>query len=151
PQGNWTQTWTYSSPADCLTCHNPDARGVLGVKTASLNKHWLYPSGVSDNQLRTWNHLDIFSEPLNDTAIATMPAHAALEDASKTAEHRLRSYWDINCANCHGVQGIASLWDGRFETPLNQQGVVNGAVAGQRDYLADYGLTDPRIVAPGNK
>lgn len=151
PQGNWTQTWTYPSPADCLTCHNPDAKGVLGVKTASLNKHWLYPSGVSDNQLRTWNHLGIFSEPLNDAAIATMPAHAALEDASKTAEHRLRSYWDINCANCHGVQGIASLWDARFETPLNLQGVVNGAVAEQRDYLADYGLSDPRIVTPGNK
>ena len=150
-EGSWTQTWSYPGPADCLTCHNPDAKGVLGVKTASLNKSWQYPSGVIDNQLRTLSHLGLFSTPLNEGAISTMPMHAALQDQTKTPEHRLRSYWDINCANCHGVQGIASLWDGRFETPLGQQGVVNGAVAGQRDYLADYGLSDPRIVAPSNK
>lgn len=150
-EGDWIQTWNYPSPADCLTCHNPEAKGVLGVKTASLNKSWTYPSGVTDNQLRTWIGLGIFDTEIDEHMIEAMPAHAALTDSSKTREHRLRSYWDINCSNCHGPQGIASLWDGRYETPLAQQGVINGALAGQRDYFAHYGLTAAKVVDPGNK
>lgn len=157
PQGNWTQTWTYPGPDDCLTCHNAEAKGVLGVKTASLNKDWLYPprwpnrNSIIENQLRAWNRLGIFSQRLDDNAIDDLPAHAALDDQSQPLELRLRSYWDINCANCHGIQGIASLWDARFETPLESQGIINGAVAGHQNYLEIYGLSDPRIVSPGNK
>ncbi len=150
PGGDWTQTWTYPSPNDCLTCHNEDAKGVLGPKTAALNKEWLYPSGVTTNQLATWNHLGLFDQALDEGALSTLPAHAHIGDATKTLEHRVRSYWDSNCAQCHGPQGIAANWDARFETPLAEQGVVLGAVAEHRDYLADYGLANPFVVDPGN-
>lgn len=149
-EGDRVQTWTYPGPTDCITCHNAEAKGVLGVKTAALNKPWTYPSGVTDNQLRTLINLGLFANPPEESALAALPAHAALDDSEATQEHRLRSYWDTNCGNCHGPQGIASLWDARFETPLVNQGIINGPLAGQRDYLADYGLADPKVVDPGN-
>lgn len=151
PTGDWVQTWTYPSPTDCLICHNQDATGVLGPKTASLNKDFLYPSGVSDNQLRTWNHLNLFSTTLDEAEVSTYPAHANINDSSASLEHRVRSYWDSNCSSCHGPQGIASLWDARYDVPLDNQGIINGPLANQRDYLADYGLAAPFVVAPSNQ
>jgi hypothetical protein len=38
----------------------------------------------------------------------------------------------------------------RYETALADQGVINGALANQRDYFADYGLSDAKVVDPGN-
>lgn len=150
-EGVWTQTWTYPSPRDCQTCHNPEAEGVLGVKAATINFDWIYPNGSTQNQLFAWNDIGLFSTDVQSQLTTTLPTHAALDDSGATAEHRLRSYWDVNCANCHGPQGIASLWDARFETPLVEQGIVQGELAGQRDYLALYGLEDPKVVDPGNK
>ena len=151
PEGQWTQTWTYPSPADCMTCHNQEAQGVLGVKTAAINKELTYPSGVTENQLHAWNNIGLFSASIEAQITEDLPTHAALDDTEATLEHRLRSYWDSNCAQCHGPQGIASLWDARFEIPLAEQGIVNGELAGQRDYHADYGLADPKVIDPGNK
>ncbi|MCS5594367.1 MAG: ThuA domain-containing protein [Porticoccaceae bacterium] len=148
--GDWVQTWNYPSPTDCLSCHNDDAKAVLGLKTAALNGNYQYQSNITANQLVTFNHLGIFASPLNALDIAGYPAHAAIDDNSTTLEHRVRSYWDINCGSCHGPQGIASLWDARYETPLAYQGVVRGPLSNQRDYLADYGLSDPYVVDPGN-
>ncbi len=151
PEGPWTQTWTYPSPEDCITCHNEDTGGVLGPKTASLNTISLYPSGHTDNQLRTWNHLNLFEPALDTNSLASLPAHAALDDATASLELRIASYWDINCGNCHGPQGIAADWDARFETPLAQRGVIWGdLVAEKRDYLVDYGLPMPYVIEPGN-
>jgi uncharacterized repeat protein (TIGR03806 family) len=148
--GMTTQTWTYPSPEDCLNCHNAEAKGILGVKTAALNGDFLFPSGSTNNQLETWNNLNIFAQPIEPAAIPNYPAHANISDTSKTLEHRIRSYWDINCASCHGPQGIASQWDARYETALSNQGVIHGELANQRDYLADYGLTSPYVVEPKN-
>jgi uncharacterized repeat protein (TIGR03806 family) len=148
--GAQTQTWVYPSPGDCLSCHNQEAKGVLGVKTAALNSDYVFPSGLAHNQLATWNNLNLFAEPLDNNAISNYPAHANIGDSSKTLEHRVRSYWDINCASCHGPQGIAALWDARYATALTEQGVIYGDLANQRDYLADYGLTTPYVVEPKN-
>ena len=62
----------------------------------------------------------------------------------------MRSYWDVNCSHCHGAQGIASLWDARFSTPLENQGIIMGPLANQRDYFADYDLLEPFVIDPQN-
>lgn len=147
--GSDTQTWVYPTQ-DCLGCHNVEAKGVLGVKTASINSDFTYPSGLSANQLSTLDNLNIFSEALDPMAMLSFPAHANISDESKTLEHRVRSYWDINCASCHGPQGIAAVWDARYSTPLADQGVIRGDLANQRDYLVDYGLSAPFVVDPKN-
>ncbi|MDO3384904.1 ThuA domain-containing protein [Gilvimarinus sp. SDUM040013] len=148
--GERQQTWTYPGPEDCLACHNIDAQGVLGVKTAALNSTWQYPSGVTDHQLLTLSHLGALDTVLTAADLTSLPAHAAVNDNTASLELRVRSYWDVNCANCHGVQGIASLWDARMTTPLDEQGIVNGALANQRDYLTEYGLANPAVVSPGS-
>ncbi|MCX2983313.1 hypothetical protein EYC98_20825 [Halieaceae bacterium IMCC14734] len=148
--GDWQQTWNYPSPEDCLSFHNEDAKGVLGAKTASLNGDYEYRESITDNQLVTLYHLGIFSAPPDEGIIPSAPAHANISDATKSLEHGVRSYWDINCGACHGPQGIAALWDARYETPLENQGVVSGQLANQRDYLEDYGLANPLVVDPEN-
>ncbi|MDB6069722.1 MAG: hypothetical protein JWL81_893, partial [Verrucomicrobiales bacterium] len=144
--GTRSQIWTFPSRADCRTCHNAGAGRVLGARTQQLNGLFTYPgTGRSDNQLRTLNHLNLFSPALTESAIATYPKSAFLTDTSQSLEHRVRSYLDSNCAHCHYPGNPANLsagFDARLATPLSQQNIINGSV------LYDLGLPDARIIAP---
>lgn len=137
-----TQTWSYPSRQDCLTCHNARAGGVLGIKTRQMNHGFLYPSGIADNELRTWSHLGLFSTPIADATLPTLATLAPSGDASRSVEDRARSYLDANCSHCHQPGGTVANFDARFDTPLERQELVNGSV------LIDQGIDKPRIIAP---
>jgi uncharacterized repeat protein (TIGR03806 family) len=137
-----TQVWYYPSRVDCITCHNPNARHVLGVKTHQLNGDFGYPGGITDNQLRTWNHLGLFDPPLNETNISTHLKAVAVTNQSAALEHRVRSYIDANCAHCHRPNGVQAYFDARFTTPLTGQGIINGQIGN------DLGISGARVVAP---
>ena len=139
------QTWYYPSRADCLTCHNANAGHVLGVNTRQLNGSCNYPSGVSDNQLRTWNHLGLLDPALAEAAIPTLSRMAALDDAGATLEKRCRSWLDANCSHCHRPGGVQAQFDARFDTTLRQQQLVD--VPTQLTYP---GIASPRIIAHGD-
>jgi uncharacterized repeat protein (TIGR03806 family) len=136
------QTWYYPSRQDCLTCHTAGAGGVLGVKTRQLNRALAYPSGVSDNELRTWNHLGLFAPSFNDDALRGFAALARSDDPARSLQDRARSYLDANCAHCHRPGGTVANFDARYDTPLSKQALIDGPV------LIDQGIDRPRVISP---
>ncbi len=135
------QTWYYPSRQDCQTCHTAGAGGVLGVKTRQLNRSFTYPSGVPDNELRTWNHLGLFAPAFADAEVSKFPALAAA-DTTRPLTERARSYLDANCAQCHRPGGTVANFDARYDTPLEKQNLIDGPV------LIDQGIDRPRVISP---
>ena len=139
-----TQAWYYPSRADCLTCHTANAGLVLGVKTRQLNHDFNYPSGVTDNELRAWNHLGLFDRRLDESALDTFPKLARADDLSRSLEDRARSYLDANCAQCHRPGGTVAYFDARYDTPLARQNLIGGHV------LIDERIDNSRVIAPND-
>ena len=124
-----TQTWRYPSRFDCLYCHNQPANYVLGVKTHQLNGDFTYPStGRTDNQLHTFRHLGLLKPAPGDSDIATYLKSVAVTNATVPIEHRMRSWIDANCSQCHRPGGFGPGYDARFYTPLSQQNLINSFV-----------------------
>jgi uncharacterized repeat protein (TIGR03806 family) len=139
-----TQTWYYPSRQNCLECHNARAGGVLGVKTRQLNHDFTYPSGVTDNELREWNHLGLFKPGFQDADLPKFAKLAAADDTTRSVEDRARSYFDANCSQCHRPGGTVANFDARYDTPLDQQGLVDGRV------LIDERIDRSRVIAPND-
>ncbi|MDB6078674.1 MAG: hypothetical protein JWO82_2421 [Akkermansiaceae bacterium] len=138
------QRWTYPGRENCVTCHNPQSGGVLGVSTRQLNRTTSYHGGPVENQIRAWAHAGMFHDAPADTAIPGLEKLAAVTDTAAGLELRARSYLDANCASCHRPGGVQALWDARFQTPFAQQGIKYGEVANH------LGLPDSRVVVPGD-
>jgi uncharacterized repeat protein (TIGR03806 family) len=136
------QTWYYPSRENCLTCHNSHTSGVLGLKTRQLNRTLTYPSGISDNELRTLNHLHLLNAQLSDAQLKSLPTLAALADGSRSIEDRARSYLDANCGHCHRPGGTVAYFDARYSTPLPQQALIDGPV------LINEGIDRPHVISP---
>ena len=136
------QTWHYPSREDCLTCHNTHTPGQLGPKARQLNRELRYPDGVTENQLRRWNRLGLFSPAPTAQDLAALPTLARADDPSRDLEDRARSYLDANCAHCHRPGGTVANFDARYTTPLAQQQILDGPV------LIDMGVDRARVISP---
>lgn len=139
------RTWTFPSRADCMTCHNQSAGGILGFNTHQLNRELEYPSGIVDNQLRTLNHLGWFSPAIDENDISTFLKSEHILDPTANLETRIRSYLDGNCAHCHQPSGVNANFDTRFPIQLGLQNIINGDLSGS------YGIPDAAVVKPGEK
>lgn len=140
-----TQPWYYPSRQECLTCHNAQTKGVLGVTTRQLNCEQVYPlTGRSANQLRTLNHLGLFAPALDEQAIPTMEALLGQGDDPGTLEWRARSYLDANCGHCHNPLVGAAYFDARYQTPIDLQRLINGP------FNNSLGLEAPSPISPGS-
>jgi len=142
--GSRVQTWTFPSRTDCLGCHTNAAGRVLGVRTHQLNRDFDYPA-ATDNQLRAWNNIGLFTTDIGDHAqYGAMPDPA---DTSAPLAERARAYLDVNCAICHRPDGPPqTAFDLRFTTPLASMNAVD-VVPGH----GNLGITDARIIASGSK
>jgi uncharacterized repeat protein (TIGR03806 family) len=144
--GTRIQKWYYPSRADCLRCHNANANFVLGPKTRQLNRKMVYPStGIEDNQLRTWNHLGLFTPAIQESDIRGFTRMASLGNTSASLQDRVRSYIDANCASCHRPGfSVHGSFDARYDTPFAEQGILNGGV------FNSVGIPNGKVVVPGD-
>ncbi len=138
--------WYYPSVSDCFRCHNDVANVVLGVNTAQMNHDFLYPSGVTDNQIRTFEHLGLFDAALPG-AIDTLPASPdAKADTGETLEARALAYVHANCAICHRPDGPTPVdMDLRWGTALDARNLIDVEPTGSA-----LGLPNPFRVATGD-
>ena len=98
---------------------------------------------MTDNQLRTWNHLGLFNAQ-NVASLTNAPRRLVpVDDKRYPLEVRVRSFLDANCAQCHRPNGVAGYFDARFKTPLAQQRLIDGPLAEAR------GDPQARVVKPG--
>ncbi|HKP05189.1 MAG TPA: hypothetical protein VJU77_17700 [Chthoniobacterales bacterium] len=123
------QTWHYPSHGECQVCHNTPAKYVLGVKTHQINKDFTYPStGRTDNQLRTFLHLGMLNPAPSESEIPTFLKSVAVTDQTATVQHRMRSWIDANCSQCHRPGGFGGGYDARLATPLPDQNLIDNLV-----------------------
>ena len=141
------QRWSYPSRAQCLECHNSEANFVLGVKTHQMNGDFTYPqTGRTDNQLRTFAHVGLLNPTPNEAEIPTYLKSVPVSHPTTPVQHRMRSWIDANCSQCHRPGGQGLGFDARFYTPLENQDLmgtyvrfrnVEGSLLYQRDNALD--------------
>ena len=129
------QTWAYPGRLDCLVCHTAGAGFVLGVKTRQL---------CGPDLLRLTS-LGLLDRDIEEKDLASLVRLAPVTDSGASLEHRVRSYLDSNCSQCHRPGGARGNLDLRFDTPLSRQGVVGGALIS-----GDLGVKEARAVAAGD-
>jgi uncharacterized repeat protein (TIGR03806 family) len=135
-----SQTWTYPSRADCLSCHSPAAGWALGFDSAQLNRNAIF-GNEAHNQISAFHEMGYFRN--GPPAPSSLMALAPATDEGASLVHRVRSYLQANCAQCHRSGGIAT-WDARIATPLVDAGIINGL-------LNDNGGNPAsRVIAPGS-
>ncbi len=139
------QTWTYPKLSDCSQCHTRAAGFVLGVELSQLNRAYRYPStGREANQLRTLDHIGVFDTPLPGVP-SDLPVLSPITDQAQPVEHRVRSYFQANCAGCHRPEGLVpTRMDLRFVTAVRDMGICH-----QPPQRGDPGIENARLIQPG--
>lgn len=121
------QRWRYPSRSECLSCHTEQGGGVLGFRTAQLNRVHFHEGGMV-NQLEAYAAAGYFRESIDVSD--DLPVLAAPGDESQPLEARVRSYLDSNCRQCHQPGGPSiGLWDARSSIALEDGGIVGGPLA----------------------
>jgi len=144
PDGETHVDYIFPAPEDCGRCHTFGAGQILGPRTAQLNGAHDY-GGVVAHQLRTLNHIGVFSDDIGDDYTG-FPRWENPEAETESLAGRARSYLASNCSHCHRPGGLRRTEiDLRYDTDLAQTGTVD--VPSQLD---DLGRINSRIISPGD-
>jgi mono/diheme cytochrome c family protein len=142
PSSSPAQTWRYPSRADCLTCHTPAAGHALSFNTRQLSRTVTYGT-TSAHQIAALSDAGYFSQPVPNPH--TLPAFAPASDTSASLEWRARSYFAVNCVQCHQPGGASQgFWDARATTPTDLANLIDGPL------VNDAGNPAHRFALPGN-
>jgi len=120
------------------------AKFVLGVNTLQMNKDHDY-NGVVDNQIRTWEHLGLFTKPL-PAPPERLPRLADPQDQRQSLDRRARAYLHANCAQCHRAFGGGNA---EFQLIYTLDLAASGTIRAH-PAQGDLGIPDARIIAPGD-
>ncbi|MFZ5843680.1 MAG: PQQ-dependent sugar dehydrogenase [Pseudomonadota bacterium] len=137
------QLWHFPSGSECLQCHTQAAGFVLGAEAGQLNRALHYPrSGISANQLDTWQYIGWFRSHLSTTQRAMQYAEPDNQAASLNA--RARSYLHSNCSHCHRPDAAPVAMDLRHATAL-----ADTATCDVLPQSGALGVADARLLVPG--
>ena len=141
PGGKRSQTWRFSSRAECQRCHNKWSGSALGFIPAQLNKDHNY-GGMSASQLDTLAHIKLIEMPPTEQR----PRLANPHDPSADQDGRARAYLHANCSHCHRQHaGGAVLAKMHFDLPLEKTDMVN-----LRPTQGTFGIHAAQVIAPGD-
>ncbi|MBI3852587.1 MAG: PQQ-dependent sugar dehydrogenase [Verrucomicrobia bacterium] len=138
------QVWRFPSRAECSACHSRAANFVLGMSESQMNRVHDY-DGVKDNQLRTLEHIGLFTNALPKPP-AELTKQVDPYHPSESLEARARSYLHANCSVCHvGAGGGNSKMILSLSTKLEEMNVI-----GARPQHDTFGIADAMLIAPGD-
>lgn len=140
--GVGTQHYRIPSRSECISCHNPAAGHALSFNTRQLNRTENIHNFIG-NQLTLLQNAGYFANTPGSPNL--LPRHLRADETAFPAEARVRSYLDVNCANCHMAGGPApATFDARALLTLAQTGLINGT--------ATQSGADPlnRLIVPGD-
>ena len=126
PSSSPAQTWRFPARAECRVCHTNIAGSALGFNTRQRNRTHPYGSQTPNqiDALKDAGYLTPGSAPASTNAL---PALAPASDTTSSLEWRVRSYLDVNCAQCHQPGGAAiGNWDARSIIPTDSASLING-------------------------
>jgi uncharacterized repeat protein (TIGR03806 family) len=139
-----TQVWRFPSRTECMFCHSRAAGFVLGLTTQQMNRDQRFSGGATDNQLRTYAHINIFKAPLPKETTG-MAAYVDPFDAKVPLARRVKTYFEVNCAICHVSDGGGnSLIELGGKTPLDKAKLI-----GEPPVHEDLGIPGALLVHPG--
>ena len=119
-----TQQWAIPSRNECLACHTAVGGHALSFNTRQLNQYALM-NGYAGNQLSQLSGGNYFANAIPTPA--TLPAFSAASNSAASLEHRVRSYFAVNCVQCHQSGGGApATWDARAWLSLEGTSLING-------------------------
>jgi len=133
PDGSVQQTYIIPSRSQCLQCHTSNNGAPLSFNTRQLQRTVLNPDGQPVSQIQ---HLSesgyVDSSQLNtDSPIAAV---AGIDDVDATPYYRLKSYWAVNCMQCHSPSGtVSDGWNASWSTPLRDKDVMMGELLNPHD------------------
>ena len=135
------QSWTYPTRANCLTCHNAVAGGLLGVRVQELDLSIVTANNQNINQLQAMANQNLITMP-------TLEANSAWQDPLGDAplEQRARSYLAANCSYCHRLNGISGTnTNFTYDAALSDMGACDATPT-----RGNFGNTSAKIIAPGD-
>lgn len=144
PGGVRHQKWHFPSRAECMGCHSRAANFVLGLTAPQMNRDHTYGS-VRDNQLRTLEHIGVFSNAVSK-AREKLSKLADPYDVTADLEARARSYLHANCSVCHVEAGGGNAqMELEFTRARDRMNLL-----GARPQHDTFGVENAMLVAPGD-
>jgi putative heme-binding domain-containing protein len=149
--GKQTRVWQFQSRSQCMSCHNSWSEYALAFQPEQLNR----PGADDGNQLVAFSEAGLIrragedGKPLPSFDAKSAANERKLADpteADQPLEARARAYLHANCGHCHTF-GAGGAVDLRLQLPatLDEMKAI-----GVRPTRGDFGLSDARIIKPGD-